>query len=215
MVSRRAPIRRYRRARRSIRRRPRRKIRARRSGNFVLKVRKTVSVLVPPKEGHQVHLAVKLQDFNEIEAFFGSFEAYRIHYLKVKVIPQFNVADAKTYCPNYYLAPWHREEPVVNSNTILSIDKCKTYHGSRTAQRSFVPAVLASIGTLGQTSFNYSKTSWRPRIELSGSAHTIPHFCGLLYFGSNPTGASTVTSYPYEIEYECKITLYNQKNFAG
>lgn len=213
----RAPIRRYRAAaRRSIRRRPRRRLRKIRKspGNFTLIVRRSISVNVSSKDGSTYWVKTQLKEFDEATPFLPYFEAYRIHWIRITVTPHFNVAAPNLNAPPLYCAPWHRPGGIaLNTNTILSIDKCRTYNGARGWSRTFVPTVLSSVGVAGAES-SYSKTNWRPRMELSPKAQSIDHYGGVVYW--SPDSLGTEAHYlPYEVKTTCKLTLYNQKNFAG
>lgn len=212
----RAPIRRYRAAgRRSIRRRPRRKIRKSRAGNFTLLVRKSISQDVNATQGTFLQISPRLTDFDETIAFTPQFEAYRIHYIKVTVRPHFNTTAPDLAVAPYHIAPWHKPAKNINTNIIRSIDRCKTYNGTRTASRTFVPAVVTGIGSILDTGDKtiLSKTSWRPRIEIVGTSTAIQHYCGLIFFPpADSVGATPKLT--YEIETTMKITYYNQKLYV-
>lgn len=211
-VNRRAPVRRYRSrvARRRLSRRPRRR-RGRTSGKLTFLCRNTHVVEVTGGLGLSVPIAPTLQTFDEVSPFYNNFEAYRIWGVNVKVTPQFNISDPGTGVANYYSAPWHKEATgvTITTNSIQSIDRCKSYHGCKTTVRNFVPAIMAAVGTTGD-GVTVGKTSWRPRLEFHKDSHKIPHYCALYYFSPNQVAASAANKYMYEIQITARVTLYNQ-----
>lgn len=207
--------RRYRRILSYRARRPRLRRRRRvRSGNLVLNCRVSRELIVPHKSGAQQAVSVSLNSYPELAGLYNSFEAYRIHNIRVKVIPQVTSTTSSTPIGPYHIAPWHREEPTVNANTILSIDGCRTYKGTHCASRNFVTCVLSNIGFTGVTNSAFAKANWRPRIELSGAGHSIPHYGGIIYW--DPVADSTAAKgMSYTVIMESRVTLYNQKGFVG
>uniref|UniRef100_A0AAU6S5A9 Capsid protein n=1 Tax=Myotis capaccinii feces associated cyclovirus 1 TaxID=3139988 RepID=A0AAU6S5A9_9CIRC len=212
----RAPIRRRLPRRRVARRRRFRRSRRLR-GNFTFLARRTQVIVIPGNQGGNLSLAPALSDFTEITGLYTNFEAFRMWNVTVKVRPLFNVTGDLSPIPRYYIAPWHKPAPAtIDSNGILSIDRCKSYNGTSGAFRRFVPALMSNLGYAGASSNQFGKTEWRPRIELNSNSQTLPHYCGIIHWAKDQIeGAGATTQRQYEIELTAKITMYNQKYFVG
>ncbi|BAP81874.1 capsid protein [Cyclovirus ZM38] len=212
-VRRRAPIRRRRRV---IRRRRLRNFRRRpRTGNFTLLVRDTSVHGIKPAEGSTVPIYPRINDFKEAVPYLAYFESYKIHWISVKVSPLFNVAEPSQPVPRYYSTPWHRTPPtIINTNTILSLDRAKSHHGCSSSFRRFVPAVLTTSNVVGEPTAHIGKINWRPKIAFDSTGQSIRHYCGFYHFSVDQVPLPNAALRQYEFEITAKITLYNQKSFA-
>lgn len=213
LVRRRAPIRRK---RRYIRRRRLRNYRRRpRTGNFTLLLRDTSVHGIDPKVGSTVPIAPKINDFKECTPYLPYFEAYKIHYVSVKVSPLFNVAEPGRPVPRYYSVPWHRAPPtVVSTSTILSLDRAKSHNGFSGSFRRFVPAVLTTANVAGDANTHIGKVNWRPKIALEATAQGIRHYCGFYHWSIDQLPLPDSKIRQYEVEITAKVTFYNQKSFV-
>lgn len=210
----RAPVARRARYRRATFRRRRFRKPRRRSGNLTFDCVLSTNIEID-KDHKLFNVGCMLDDFNEAKRLWDNFEAYRIWSLKVKIIPLFNVANPETPVPIVVSAPFHRPAPDLDANGILSLDRSRTHRGTSKIQRSFVPTVLSAVRTNSNPdNNNLVKTSWRPRIELSGGSSTkVRHYGGLIYFDAQFGKVPYAKPRQYECQIIAKVTMYTQKGF--
>uniref|UniRef100_A0AAU7E2S0 Capsid protein n=1 Tax=Coleura bat circovirus TaxID=3141865 RepID=A0AAU7E2S0_9CIRC len=162
-----------------------------------------------------------LSDFDEANVLKDSFESYRIHSLKLRIIPHFNVSSGQSNCPPYYIAPYKTDidRDKLTEGSILTLDKCRTHHGWRGSVHNYVPAVLSDISYVGTggTVFNStSKTNWRPRMEINCGADKIPHYAAILIFAKQPNKDTPAPFYRnYTFQLSAKISFYNQRKIVN
>lgn len=201
-------------AKRRVRRR-RYRSRRRLKGNFTLILRRSYTITIDESKGSTHIIQPKINDFTEVEPFWQAFESYRIWNLRVTIRPHFNVATPADHVPPYYSVPWHSREPThVNTDTILSVDRCKTYHGCSSSSRNFVPAVLVYTKGTGEKLFNIEKVSYRPKLNLGSSQRFDNHLAAMYYFPPGQSGTPSTVLRQYELTISGRCTLYNQNKFA-
>lgn len=211
--------------RRPVRRRRyfrRRKFNRRRSrynsGNLKCKFTRVQSVTVDCKKVGQWELKFVPTEFPEFLNLAPNFESYRATKLRVRVVPQHNVAtrDTGIILPAYCMFPWHSGIPagVSRFNDFLSIDKAKFIPGYRQGSQIYNLNTLVNVyDSDGQVSSN--EVQWGKRIEItSDRAYYVQHYGGGLGFQalSDVTGVCKVH---YNVVYDVYCTFYNQKVLKG
>ncbi|UDN67413.1 capsid protein [robinz virus RP_584] len=188
--------------------------RRRNNGNFTCKL-SNISDATVTASGLTLPLYTQIDQFPEASGLAANFEAYKIHNVRVKIIPKFNVGTAAAGAAQvgpYFSAPWHREVTASNItyDSIRSIDKHRSYHGCSTSVRNFKPSILmAQLVTGGGTTTHLQTTRFSPRIELgSADSGAVRHYCGLYFFAGMESGAGTIN---YDVLLDMKVTFYNQK----
>uniref|UniRef100_A0AAU7E2P2 Capsid protein n=1 Tax=Coleura bat circovirus TaxID=3141865 RepID=A0AAU7E2P2_9CIRC len=222
IVRRRVPVyrrRRFVRRRTGFRRRRYRTFRRGNSGNYNLEAKYSYIQTVVPTQGASVQFSPKVSDFAEFVQLQNNYEAYRFKSFTVTIRPLFNVSGPESSLPVYVVAPYHVHlNNAVDINSAKSLNRSRTYHGARTAVRTFVPSVLSAVaypdgsGTIDWTGV---ETKWRPRVELYKAGARVPHYTNIVVWDKvvQPKGMDThaLTNIQYEITCSAKITLYNQK----
>lgn len=186
-------------------------------GNCVIIARRTEQQMFGSNAIGRVVVKPQLADFDEANQLKDNFESYRILSVKLRVIPHFNVSSGGTDCPPYYIAPYKTDidRDKLSTQTITSLDKCKTHNGWARALHSYVPAVLSDISYVGNggTVLNStSRVNWRPRMEINCNSDKIPHYCCIMLFSKqadNATPAPFQRCYTFQLE--AKIAFYNQR----
>lgn len=185
-------------------------------GNFTLIVRRSYTITVDESKGSLHVIAPKINDFTEVEPFWQAFESYRIWNIRVTIRPHFNVAIPGDHVPPYYATPWHSNTPVnVSTDTIISTDRCKTYHGCSSSSRNYVPAVLVYTKGTGGQNFNIDKLAYRPKLNLGAASRFDSHLAALYWFPPGQGSTPSTTLRQYEMTLSGKITLYNQNKLSS
>lgn len=186
------------------------------NGNFTCQVRTQVDLIASAGTGVETTHIVRptLSTFGELAELIDNFEAYRIHYVRVKVVPYANTSTPDDPIGEYVSAPYHK--PVTTTSNItaanlLSIDRSRVFQGNSTSTRTFVPAIRTA--TQVGDSVVLSNTVFRPRIEISSDSIKIPHYCGLYAFPPSSNSTMGAPLPRYSIVTTAKVTLYNQKTF--
>nr|AGJ74753.1 capsid protein [Dragonfly associated cyclovirus 4] len=207
----RRPLRRsgpYRRRRRGFFRRPRMG-----KGVFRVKLTRFVSITQNVAKTSQMGLDVRPVDFSEFGKLAGNFEAFRFTRARVRVLPQQNVSNnSSSLMPAYCVFPWHRPLPAdSNFNQFLSIDRSKVFRGTGVGKMSFVPSIIASVGTSAGGTLTM-ETKWKPRLELvnDGTANTVVFYTGAIGFQGIPEAPEGAKAH-YNIIIDKWGTFYNQK----
>lgn len=204
--------------RRLVRRRPvalRRKfIRRRRQTSFPVKLTRSVHVTANGTTDYNLSFMISLNDFAEHINLAGNFERVKVLRQTVLVLPQQNVANNTTSrIGSYALIPYHKPLPTtpsLNFPTALSIDKAKVFRGTQKGRMSFVPAARIGVEQSGEAGVGYTRTDWRPTLELGREA-TLPYlYTG--FFAHENLGV-TGMEYHYTIIQHLYVRYYNQRSF--
>lgn len=215
-VRRRAPVyrkRRYLRRMKPVRRRIPKRLRNS-NGRYVLRCKYSYQHTITDPAGSSIQFYPKADDFYEFIQLKKNWEAFRFKRFTINIQPNFNVTNPAGPVPRYSLVPYHTHlNKTLTYNDVQSLNNCKTYHGCRTARRSFVPAILSCVryfDSKSQPDWSGVETKWAPRLENFGSATTVPHYCAVAAFDNN---SSTATKVPliYTITLEATFIMYNQK----
>lgn len=200
-----------RRKRMHFRRRLGRRPRLAKHGNVQVKATIVQGVALSSTAQATVIISPTLANFTEAVPFAALYENYRLRKVVVRVVPAFNnVVATESIIAPYAIAPWHKEITTTSTITVdnlLTLDKHKFIRADRPCRMAFTPAVsITSIN--GSTAAGSKQYSWKP--QLSTSASTFSHYCGLIAFPSY--GSGTTTEPPsYAIHITGYFEFQNQK----
>jgi len=203
--------------RRLVRRRPvalRRKfIRRRRQTSFPVKLTRSVHVTTNGSADYNLSFMVSLNDFAEHINLGGNFERVKVLRQTVCVYPHQNVANNTTSrIGSYALIPYHKPLPSPGPNfpTALSIDKAKIFRGTQKGRMSFVPAARIGVEQAGEAGVGYTRTDWRPTLELGRDANLPYLYTG--FFAHENLGIQQM-EYHFTIIQHLYVRYYNQRSF--